>query len=127
MPASANHSRIRPNGLECLSVSRVHGENYRRGRDVSASVGLVPRQHSSGGKPTLLGISKRGDRYLRVLLIQGARAVVYKAHTKDNPLSRWLNGLIAGKEINRTVCALANKMARMGWAILRYNSVYQPA
>lgn len=66
------------------------GESYRRGRDVSASIGLVPRQHSSGGKPVLLGISKRGDRYLRCLLIQGARAVVYRAADKDDSLSRWI-------------------------------------
>ena len=69
----------------------ANGEGYRRGRDVSASIGLVPRQHSSGGKQVLLGISKRGDRYLRCLLIQGARAVVYQAPHKDDPLSRWIN------------------------------------
>ena len=64
------------------------GEAYRRGRDVSASLGLVPRQHSSGGKEVLLGISKRGDRYLRSLLIHGARAVVSQAGKKDDRLSR---------------------------------------
>lgn len=66
------------------------GEAYRRGRDVSASLGLVPRQQSSGGKDTLLGISKRGDRYLRCLLIHGARAVVNRAEKKDDRLSRWI-------------------------------------
>ena len=70
-----------------------NGSQYRRGREASASVGLVPRQHSSGGKNVLLGISKRGDRYLRSLLIHGARAVVNAAQKKDDPLSRWINRL----------------------------------
>jgi transposase len=100
-------------------------QSYRRGRDVSASIGLVPRQHSSGGKDVLLGISKRGDRYLRCLLIQGARAVVYQATHKDDPLSRWINRVSNRRGINRAIVALANKMARIGWAVLRYKTVYQ--
>jgi transposase len=103
------------------------GESYRRGRDVSASIGLVPRQHSSGGKQVLLGISKRGDRYLRCLMIQGARAVVYRADHKDDPLSRWINRLKDRRGVNRAIVALANKMARIGWAILRNKTVYQAA
>jgi transposase len=103
------------------------GESYRRGRDVSASLGLVPRQHSSGGKQVLLGISKRGDRYLRCLLIQGARAVVYRTAGKDDPLSRWIDQIKDRRGINRAIVALANKMARMGWAILRNKTVYQAA
>lgn len=101
------------------------GKCYRRGRDVSASIGLVPRQHSSGGKQVLLGISKRGNRYLRCLLIQGARAVVYKAANKDDPLSRWINRISDRRGINRAIVALANKMARIGWAILRNKTAYQ--
>lgn len=104
-----------------------NAECYRRGRDVSASIGLVPRQHSSGGKEVLLGISKRGNRYLRCLLIQGARAVVYQAAKKNDSLSRWINRIKDRRGINRTIVALANKMARMGWAVLRYKTVYQPA
>lgn len=103
------------------------GECYRRGRDVSASIGLVPRQHSSGGKQVLLGISKRGNRYLRCLLIQGARAVVYTAANKDDPLNRWINRIIDRRGINRAIVALANKMARIGWAILRNKTVYRAA
>jgi transposase len=103
------------------------GQGYRRGRDVAASIGLVPRQHSTGGKPRLLGISKRGDRYLRSLLIHGARAVVRQAEGKEDRLSRWINRLRAERGINRATVALANKMARMGWAILRYQSTYEPA
>ena len=105
----------------------ANGESYRRGRDDSASIGLVPRQRSSGGKEVLLGISKRGDRYLRCLLIQGARAVVYRAADKDDALNRWINQIMARRGINRAIIALANKMARIGWAVLRHNTLYQPA
>ena len=102
-----------------------NAQSYRRGRDVSASLGLVPRQHSSGGKQVLLGISKRGDRYLRCLLVQGARAVVYKAANKDDPLSCWINRIKDRRGVNRAIVALANKMARVGWAILRNKTLYQ--
>ena len=104
-----------------------HGEAYRRGRDVSASVGLVPRQHSSGGKEVLLGISKRGDRYLRSLLIHGARSVVIQAKAKDDRLSRWINRLVSARGFNKAVVALANKMARIGWVILAKKTTYQMA
>ena len=104
-----------------------HGESYRRGRDVSASIGLVPRQHSSGGKEVLLGISKRGDRYLRSLLIHGARSVVIQAKAKDDHLSRWINRLVSARGFNKAVVALANKMARIGWVILAKKTTYQAA
>ena len=103
------------------------GEAYRRGRDVSASLGLVPRQHGSGGKEVLLGISKRGDRYLRSLLVHGARAVVIRAVNKEDRLSRWINKVRAQRGYNKATVALANKMARIGWAVLAHKSVYQPA
>ncbi len=102
------------------------GSQHRRGRDAAASVGLVPRQHSTGGKTVLLGISKRGDRYLRSLLIHGARAVVRAAQKKDDPLSRWINRLRATRGVNKATVALANKLARIGWAILRHGTTYQP-
>lgn len=103
------------------------GAQYRRGREASASVGLVPRQHSSGGKNVLLGISKRGDRYLRSLLIHGARAVVNAAQKKEDPLSRWINRLREKRGMNKATVAYANKMARIGWAILHNGTAYQPA
>lgn len=103
------------------------GEAYRRGRDVSAALGLVPRQHSTGGKPLLLGISKRGDRYLRSLLVHGARSVVRQAEHKDDRLSRWINTVRARRGYNKAVVALANKLARIGWAVLHHRSVYQAA
>jgi transposase len=92
---------------------------YRNGRQVAASLGIVPRQHSSGGKPVLLGISKRGDCYLRTLLIHGARAVVRHVAGKTDPNSRWLQQLIQRRGVNRATVALANKNARRLWAIWR--------
>jgi len=104
-----------------------NGQAYSRGRDVAASIGLVPRQHSSGGKDVLLGISKRGDRYLRALIIHGARAVVIHASKKTDRLSLWINRIVAERGLNKAVVATANKIARIGWAILRYNNHYQAA
>ncbi|WP_419620142.1 IS110 family transposase [Thiolapillus sp.] len=104
-----------------------NGENYRRGRDVSAAVGLVPKQHSSGGKDRLLGISKRGDRYLRSLLVHGARSVIIQAATRDDRLSRWINRIRAERGYNKATVALANKMARIGWAVIVQKTVYQAA
>ena len=75
----------------------------------------------------MLGISKRGDRYLRGLLIHGARAVVYRSRTKTDRLSQWLQRLCAERAMNKAIVALANKMARIGWAVLRHHSVYQGA
>jgi transposase len=104
-----------------------NGSNYRRGRDVSASLGIVPRQHSSGGKDTLLGISKRGNSYLRCLLIQGAKSVVSRASTKSDKQSQWINRLVQPRGHNRACVAYANKMARMAWAITVSGEEYSPA
>jgi transposase len=101
------------------------GQSYDRGRDVSASVGLVPKQHSSADKSVLLGISKRGNRRLRYLLVHGARSVVKQAHKKHDPLSRWIVRIQQRRGYNKAVVAYANKMARMGWAVLHTNTVVQ--
>lgn len=93
--------------------------HYRNGRQLAASLGLVPRQHSTGGKTVLLGISKRGDKHLRTLLIHGARAVLRYAPGKTDPLSVWLNDLARRRGSNRAAVALANKNARRLWAIWR--------
>src|SRR4029450_1276278 len=82
------------------------------GRQLAAWLGLVPREHSTGGKPRLLGISKRGDRYLRKLLVHGARATLRWIETKHDERSQWLKALIARRGKNRTARALANKNAR---------------
>jgi len=103
------------------------GRAYARGRDAAASIGLVPRQYSSGGKNVLLGISKRGNKYLRKQLIHGARSVVLQAANKEDPLSCWINRIRKERGWNKAVVALANKMARIGWAVLRHQTSYQPA
>lgn len=98
---------------------------FDSGRQLAAWLGLVPRQHSSGGKPTLLGISKRGDTYLRTLLIHGARAVVRIAGNKPDQ-NTWLGKLLARRNKNVVAVALANKNARVVWALLARNDVFRP-
>jgi transposase len=93
------------------------GRQFRRGRDAAAACGLVPRQHTTGGRPQLLGITKCGDKELRSLLIHGARSVVIHAHRKDDALSRWVCQVKARRGIHKATVALANKMARIAWAI----------
>jgi len=109
-----------------FSVAVGDGRDYRRGRDVSASLGLVPRQHSTGGKPKLLGISKRGDGVLRSQLIQGARSVLTHAEGKDDALCRWALKVRAERGFNKATVAVANKLARIGWAVLRQQTIYAP-
>ena len=99
---------------------------FATGRQMSAALGLTPRQHSSGGRERLLGISKRGDAYLRTLLIHGARSVIRTASTKDDRLSQWVTRLAARSHINVAAAALANKTARMAWAMLSRGMNYQP-
>jgi transposase len=98
---------------------------FKNGRQLAAWLGLVPRQHSSGGKPTLLGISKRGDSYLRTLLIQGARAVLRVAERKANYEGSWLANLMGRRHQNVAAVALANKNARIIWALLAHNREYK--
>ena len=102
------------------------GRQFAKGRDVSASLGLVPAQHSSGGKQRLLGISKRGNPRLRSLLTHGARAVVSTIRDKQDPLSCWLRQLIQRVGIHKATVAYANKVARIGWRILRDGTHYNP-
>src|SRR5512139_2819970 len=102
------------------------GKQFKRGRDMAAWLGLTPRQHSSGGKDRLLGISKRGDAYLRTLLIHGARSVLNVAGKKDDPRSRWLQSLCSRRHKNIAAVALANKNARIAWALLSKETDYLP-
>ena len=102
------------------------GKQFKRGRDMAAWLGLTPSQHSSGGKDRLLGISKRGDAYLRTLLIHGARAVLKVAGNKDDPRSRWLQNLCSRRNKNIAAVALANKNARIAWALLSKKTDYLP-
>ncbi len=102
------------------------GTIYQRGRDFAASLGLTPRQHSTGGRERLLGISKRGNGYLRKLLVHGARSVLRYAVTQEDGLSQWIKRLAMRKHRNVAIVALANKTARMAWAITRHQVPYDP-
>ena len=98
---------------------------FKNGRQLAAWRGLVPREHSTGGTPRLLGISTRGDRYLRTLLVHGARAMLRWVDTQGEDRSRWLRALLARRGKNRAAVALAKKNARMVWALLAHNQAYQ--
>lgn len=96
-----------------------NGETFARARDLAAWLGLVPRQITTGGRPRLVGISKRGNSYLRRLLIHGARAALPSLATSETPMGTWLQGLLSRTHKNVAVVALANKLARIAWAVLR--------
>lgn len=117
---------VGPKIATALLAALGDGSQFQSGRDASASVGLVPGQHSSGGKDRLLGISKRGNAYVRTLLIHGARAVIQQAKDKTDHLSRWLQSLCQRRGKNIAAVALANKTMRMAWAMLRSGQDYQP-
>lgn len=102
------------------------GAQFANGRQMAAALGLTPKQHSSGGKERQLGISKRGDAYLRTLLIHGARSAIQTAKGKNDRLSQWVTALMARRHPNVVAAALANKTVRIAWAMLRRGTEYQP-
>jgi len=113
-----------------LAATVGEGQDFRTGRQLAAYLGLVPRQASSGGKARLLGISKRGDGYLRSLLIHGARAVISHIQRRlrsgqpgGNP---WVEQLLLHRHPNKVAVALANKMARIAWVLLARNETWNP-
>jgi len=97
---------------------------FKNGRELAAWIGLVPRQHSTGGKPTLLGISKRGDSYLRTLLIHGGRSVVRVAHKHEDKRNQWIREIKQRRGENISNVAVANKNARIAWALLTKKQDY---
>jgi len=97
---------------------------FARGRDLAAWLGLVPRQMTTGGKPRLMGITKRGNNYLRKLLVHGARAALPSLSASATPLGKWLTSLLERAHKNTVVVALANKLARIVWAVLRRGETY---
>jgi len=101
-------------------------KQFNNGRQMAAFLGLTPRQNSSGGKEKLLGISKRGDAYLRCLLIHGARSTIYAARTKEDRLSQWLRRIATKRHPNVAAVALANKTVRIAWAMMKNGTDYQP-
>jgi transposase len=109
-----------------LAAAVGNASAFRRGRDMAAWLGLTPRQMTTGGKPRLLGISKRGNRYLRKNLIHGARAALPYLVERETPLGRWARGLLERAHTNIVVVALANKLARIAWAVLAHGCAYDP-
>jgi len=117
---------VGPLTASALVATVGDAREFKSGRELSAYLGLVPRQHSSGGKTVLLGISKRGDRYLRMLLIHGARALLHaKRWASVHPRARWAARLRAARGPNVAAVALANHNARLLWALLRRGNRYQ--
>lgn len=116
-------------GATAIVATFGDARQFSGSRQFSAAIGLVPRQHSTGGESRLLGISKRGDRYIRTLLVHGARSVVNSVlnRGKDDKRSRWLRRIALERGKNRAAVALANKNARIIWALLSGNTEYQPA
>jgi transposase len=117
---------IGPLGASALVASISDANSFANGRQLSAWLGLVPRQHSSGGKPALLGISKRGDVYLRTLLIHGARSAILAAQRKAVNTNVWLTRLLVRRHPNVAAVALANKNVRTVWALLAHGREFRP-
>jgi transposase len=117
---------IGPLTASALVASVGDARHFKNGRQLSAWIGLVPRQQSSGGKDRLLGISKRGDTYLRTLLIHGARSVIRRRCEQGEQTTGWLERLVARRNRNIAAVALANKNARVIWAMLARGRDYEP-
>jgi transposase len=116
---------IGPITATALVASIGDAKCFKNGRELAAWLGLVPKQHSSGGKSTLLGISKRGDSYLRTLLIHGARAVLRFASGTSTMKNAWLGKLLERRNKNIAAVALANKNARIVWALLAHDRMFR--
>jgi transposase len=104
-----------------------NGRAFANGRQFAAWLGLVPRQNASGGKTRLMGISKRGDPYLRTLLIHGARSVVYRATNKTDKRSLWIEDKQQRLGTTKACVAVANKNSRIVWSLIAREQVYRPA
>jgi transposase len=116
---------IGPLAASALVASIADAKSFENGRQVSAWLGLVPRQSSSGGKATLLGMSKRGDAYLRTLLIHGARSAILAAQHKVDNTNGWLTNLLTRRHTNIAAVALANKNVRTVWALLAHGREFK--
>jgi len=117
---------IGPTGASAMAAGVGDLRQFRSAHQFAAWLGIVPRQHSSGGKTVLGGITRRGDDYLRTLLIQGARSVVAVAPQRSDPLSRWIVQLQQRIGWQKTLVAVANKNARILWAVLARGRDYDP-
>ena len=117
---------VGPLTATALLATVGNASQFKNGRQMAVSLGLTPRQNSSGGKEKLLGISKRGDPYVRSLLVHGARSVFRLAKGKEDRLSQWVMRIANAHHPNVAVVAMANKTARIAWAMIRNGSDYQP-
>jgi transposase len=118
---------VGPISASAMVTAVGDAKQFKNGRELAAWIGLVPSQHSSGGKEKLGGISKRGDKRLRTLLIHGARAVIRFCENKTDKRSRWVNELIARRNKNIATVGLANKNARIIWSVLAREEEYRPS
>ena len=118
---------VGPKTATAIVAAVGDGAEFKNGRHMAAWLGLVPRQHSSGDRQVMMGISKRGSQHLRSLLVHGARAVVRTRTNKNDPMSQWVTQLQERRGFNRATVAVANKNARIIWAVLRTGEPYRPA
>jgi transposase len=116
---------VGPITASVLAAEVGDGKQYRCGRDFAASIGLVPRQYSTGGKNNLLGISKRGDKNIRRLLVQCARAYMQRLERQSDRLAQWVRSMLRRRHTNVVACALANKLARTAWAIAAHHTEFK--
>jgi transposase len=117
---------VGPTTATAMIAAIGNGAAFKKGRGFAAWLGVVPGEHSTGGKQTLTGTSRRGNKYLRKLFLQGAHSVLQSRSKQDPVLSAWLEKLVARKRIQVAAIALANKMARMAWAVLYKGENYRP-
>jgi transposase len=110
-----------------LVASVNDGRHFRSGRELAAWIGLVPRQRTTGGKPKLGGIGRQANHYLRRQMIHGARSIAFRMVGREDARSKWLQALAARRGFNRAVVALANKTARIAWALLTRQEAYKAA
>ena len=107
-----------------LAAELGDGKQFKCGRGYAASIGLVPKQHATGGRTVLLGISKRGDRNQRRLLVQCARVYLIQLERQKGWLADWVRRLLENHHSNHVVCALANKLARIAWAVAAHHTEF---
>lgn len=116
---------VGPITASVLAAEVGDGKQYRCGRDFAASTGLVPRQYSTGGRNNLLGISKRGDKNVRRLLVQCARAYMLRLDRQTDRLAQWVRTMLTRRHSNVVACALASKLARIAWAIAAHHTEFK--
>jgi transposase len=126
-PRLAGMAGVGPKTATAMIAAIGDGSDFTNGRHLAAWLGLVPRQHASGDRRVVMGIFKRGSQRLRTLLVHGARAVVRTASRKTNPRSQWVNELHRRRGHNRATVAVANKNARIIWAVLTSGEPYRAA